>query len=481
MSTRTAFAFSFVDRYAGLAIHVVSAMLVARLLTPEEIGVYSLTMVLVGFVATFRDLGAGQYLVQKKDLTTDHIRATWAVQLGLGLLFATIIAAASIPVATFYTEPRITGIMIILALNFALTPFQALPYAWLTRSMQFQLLAYIRVTGALAQGACAVFLAWVGLGAVSLAWANLAATVAGMGLAAAIVGRTLPWTPRFAGARQVVSFGGRITAVTFLNTIRNASPELFLGKLQGMTETGLFSRAHGLVAMFERLIMDAVNAVAFPLFAKQMREGEDVSRAYVRAAAMITALGWTFLSCLGILAFPVIRLLYGTQWDQSVDPTRWLAAAMIFAVPVYVSLAPMLGSGAVAQVLRVAALSTCISVACAGIGAYVGLLTLSQMLLPAAAISSVLWLRAARAQMHFEWTVLLRSLSKSALVAVAAATPPLVVTMTLGWRSEEIGRTLLLAVPGGVAGFCAAAYATKHDIWDEIARAIKGLRSRMHR
>ena len=33
------------------------------------------------------NLGAGQYLVQKKDLTTEHIRATWAVQLGLGVLF----------------------------------------------------------------------------------------------------------------------------------------------------------------------------------------------------------------------------------------------------------------------------------------------------------------------------------------------------------------------------------------------------------
>jgi O-antigen/teichoic acid export membrane protein len=100
-----------------------------------------------------------------------------------------------------------------------------------------------------------------------------------------------------------VSFGGRITAVGFLSTIRNASPELFLGKLQGMTDTGLFSRGHGLVTLFERLIMDAVNAVAFPLFAKQMREGQEVTGLFLRAAALITVLGWSFLACLGILAF----------------------------------------------------------------------------------------------------------------------------------------------------------------------------------
>jgi O-antigen/teichoic acid export membrane protein len=476
MSTRKAFAFSFVDRYAGLAIHVTSAMVIARLLTPEEIGVYSLTMVLVGFIATFRDLGAGQYLVQKKDLTTDHVRATWAVQLGLGLLFASIIAGGSVPVASFYAEPRIAIIMLVLAVNFAITPFQALPYAWLTRGMEFKVLAYVRVTGALAQAACAIILAWRGVGAVSLAWANLAATLAGIALAVAIVGRKLPWIPRLAGARQVVSFGGRITAVTFLNTIRNASPELFLGKLQGMTETGLFSRAHGLVAMFERLIMDAVNAVAFPLFAKQMREGDNVSDSFIRAAALITALGWSFLACLGTLSFPVIRVLYGTQWDEAVDPTRWLAAAMIFAVPVYVCLAPMLASGAVTQVLRVAALSTGVSVTCTGIGAYLGLLPLSQLMLPAAVISSALWLHAAKSQVKFEWTDLSRALGKSALLAVGAAGIPFVVMMALGWRSNEILLTLLLAVPGAIAGFCMAAYVTRHAIWDEITRAVQALR-----
>ena len=477
MSTRKAFVFSFVDRYAGLAVHVVSAMVIARLLSPNEIGVYSLTMVLVGFIATFRDLGAGQYLVQKKNLTTDDVRATWAVQLGLGIIFASIIGVASIPVAHFYAEPRMTTIMLVLAVNFAITPFQALPYAWLTREMKFDVLATIRVTGALAQAACGITLAWRGGGPVSLAWANLAATAAGIALAASIVGRDLPWKPRFAGVRHVVSFGGRITAVGFLSTIRNASPELFLGKLQGMTDSGLFSRGHGLVTLFERLIMDAVNAVAFPLFAKQMREGQEVTGLFLRAAALITVLGWSFLACLGILAFPIIRVLYGTQWDQAVDPTRWLAGAMILAVPVYICLAPMLATGAVVAVLRVAALSTFVGVICAGTGAYFGLLPLSQLLMPAAAISSALWLYAAKTYVGFSWFGLSQTLGKSAAVASVAAAVPLAVSIVLGWRSSEIVTTLLVAVPGAAVGFCAAAYVTRHPIWDEITRAVALLKA----
>ncbi|TAM43293.1 MAG: hypothetical protein EPN61_08505 [Burkholderiaceae bacterium] len=82
MSTRKSLVFSFLDRYASLAISIVSSMVIARLLTPTEIGVFSVTMVRLMFVSTVRDLGAGQYLIQEKELTTERIRAVWAVQLG---------------------------------------------------------------------------------------------------------------------------------------------------------------------------------------------------------------------------------------------------------------------------------------------------------------------------------------------------------------------------------------------------------------
>lgn len=75
MSTRKSLFFSFLDRYASLAITVISSMVIARLLTPAEIGVFSVTLVLLSFVTTLRDMGAGQYLVQEINLTTERIRA----------------------------------------------------------------------------------------------------------------------------------------------------------------------------------------------------------------------------------------------------------------------------------------------------------------------------------------------------------------------------------------------------------------------
>ena len=101
MSIRRSLVYSYLDRYASLVISIVSSMIIARLLTPADIGVFSVTMVLLAFVTTVRDMGAGCYLVQEKELTIDRIRAVWAVQLGLGVLLGLVVLIASIPVAMF--------------------------------------------------------------------------------------------------------------------------------------------------------------------------------------------------------------------------------------------------------------------------------------------------------------------------------------------------------------------------------------------
>ncbi|MBK9705052.1 MAG: oligosaccharide flippase family protein [Betaproteobacteria bacterium] len=106
MTTRKSLAFSFLDRYGSILISIVSSMVIARLLTPGEIGTFSVTMVLLMFVATVRDMGAGQYLIQEKNLTIERIRAVWAVQLGLGVALACLVLLVSYPVAIFYDEPR---------------------------------------------------------------------------------------------------------------------------------------------------------------------------------------------------------------------------------------------------------------------------------------------------------------------------------------------------------------------------------------
>ena len=475
MSTRQAIAFSFLDRYAGLVIHIGSSMVLARIMKPAEIGIYSVVMVLLGFVAAFRDFGAGQYLVQNKSASEEVLRATFTVQYGLGLLFAGGLVLGANSVASFYAEPAMFGIMLVLALNFLVTPLQAFPHALLVREMRFGTIATVRFAGAVSHAASAISLAWFGWGAISLAWANLAATLVGIAATALLAHRPMFKRPTRRGLKPVFSFGGTLTIVSLVTTLRTGAPELLIGKLQGMTDAGLLSRAQGLVSMFQQLVLDAVGSVTMPYFSREAREGRPLAEPFGKVLELVIGLGWAFFAATALLAYPMVRFLYGDQWDESVLAVRWLAVASAAALPGLICYPPLVAVGALGSVVKGTAMAAATAMAASVIGAFYGPVVIAQLLIPASLVSSAYWLVLARRQLGFEWPAISACFARSAAVGLATAIVPAVIVLALGWRPAGNALLILLAATPTVLLFVVALRLFKHALWAELLRAFQSI------
>lgn len=468
MSSRKALAYSFVDRYAGLLLSIVASMVVARLLDPAEIGVFSVAMVMLSFISVLRDFGAGQYLVQEKELTTERIRATWTVQLGLGLTFALVVLAAAVPASHFYAEPRLRDIMVVLSLNFAVSPFGSLTYAWLMREMDFRSLALMRFTGSLTGACVCIGMAWQGWGPISLAAGSLAATVANAVVAVHFRPASFPWIPGLTDVRRVLSFGGKLSATTVINTFGNSIPELVLGKVQGMVMVGLYSRGNGLAGMFNRLILDATQSVAMPLFSKASREGHDLTPIFIKATSYVTVIGWSFFGVMIVLAQPIMRLLYGDQWDGAVPVTRLVAAAMAIGLPVAFCSTMLMASGQMGALLRITLCTVLQYAACVGVGAALGLEPLGWSIVLATLINVALWLLMSPQMRHVpKWAyakMLLRSGGVAATVVAAS-------TLAFPWVPQSTyGYVVELAIGAAASSvvFVAAIFLLHHPLRDEF-------------
>lgn len=478
MSTRRALLFSFVDRYSGLVVHTASSMVIARLLTPAEIGIYSVVMVLLGLVAAFRDLGAGQYLVRHERLTPEVLRATFTVQLMLGTLIAAVLALAAWPIAAFYREPRMNAIVWVLALNIFVTPWLAYPNAWLVREMRFGTLAVIRFLGALAHAGAAIGLVLAGQGPISLAWANLATTLVGIVTIQLIAKPGLPRRPTRQGIREVLSFGGRLTLVSLIDNFRAGSPELILARLQDLVVAGFYSRAQGLVSMFEQLVMAAVSQVAFPFFAREVRAGRPLREPFLQAMALVTGLGWPFFAGLALLAHPTVNLLYGGQWDAAVGPVRWLALAAAISLPAWVCQPPLLALGQLAELIRASLVLMALTALAVLIGAPHGLLASTQWLAVVAAVNTVYRLWRTAPLVGVSLRDLVATGLPSALLTLAAAVPPALVVWQMGWSPASHLLPLLWAVPGGMLAFGLAGYLSGHATWVELSGLLTRAKTR---
>ncbi|RLA39401.1 MAG: hypothetical protein DRR42_27270 [Gammaproteobacteria bacterium] len=472
-SARKAIVFSFIDRYLGLFVTIATSIVLARLLTPKEIGVFSVTVVLLGIVSSIRDMGAGQYIVREPNLTEDGIRATRTLQLGIGVGLAVLAIAFANPVAKFYNEPEIEPIMWVLACNFIVTPLGAVMVALWTRKLKFEKIALMRLFGAFVGAIVGISLALRGFGSISLAWSALATQLSGVILANYMWKGEISLLPGLRELKRVFGFGSKVSLYSIISSITTGTPEMILGRLQGMTQTGFLSRGQGLVAMFDRLVMDAIGAVIFPIFSKTLREGGDLGAAFVKCLGLITAIGWCFFSVLAITAFPVMRILYGDQWDNAIELTQILSLAAAIGIAIRLTASILIINGSMALTLKLAVVSAVLTIIGSLVGCSYGLEGLGWALVVVNVVNTVMWLSAAYMELQYSVTELASLTLKNITLAVASSLSFMSVYIFAGFEGG-LG-DLRYLVPCGiisVALFTITAKGMNHPIYAEIDTVI---------
>ena len=210
-TTRVSLLFSFVEKYLLVLLSLAGGMIISRLLTPTQAGIYSVAAVLLGVAQVLRDFGAGQYLVQERELTETKLRAVLGASFVFAWPLAALIALLGYPLASFYREPALAPLLQLLAVNFVLLPFSSVILPMLRREMRFGAICAINLSHGLCSVLVSVTLAWHGFGFMSMAWGSVAATSAALLVSLWLSPPRMPWLPARTGIRQVIVFGAYAT------------------------------------------------------------------------------------------------------------------------------------------------------------------------------------------------------------------------------------------------------------------------------
>jgi O-antigen/teichoic acid export membrane protein len=327
MSTRRSFALSFAQKYSDLAIRLAGTVVLARLLSPEEFGVFAVAAAAVGVGWVIAQFGLGSFLVKERDLTPSQLGTAFAMSLASNGAMAALFAGAAVLSPRVLVDAAVADLLLILAVSFLLGPFALLLTARLEREMRFGTLYAVHGMRALVSVIVAVALAAFGAGPMSLAAAAAAEAIC-LACAALLLARRYPLpTPSFACWRKMLRFGGTATMISALKQAGDAAPSLALGSLVGYGAAGLFSRAYVVVALFDRGVSQAVSPVVLPLLASRQREGQSLAPLYLKKVAYVSALAWPFFLFVALLADPIVSLLLGAAWVDAVPTVRLLALA----------------------------------------------------------------------------------------------------------------------------------------------------------
>ena len=344
-SVRKSLAFSALDSYLGMLLQIVSTVIIARILTPAETGVFAVAAVFAALASTFRDFGVAEYLIQERDLNDDAIRASLTVNMAVSWLMALLLFGAAPWAAEFYRAQGVADVMRVQSLNFLLIPFGAVTLAWFRREMNLQPIFIAGLLANIASFVVAIVLALRGFGAMSLAWSSLAGVAVTVGVSVWMRPLGFPLWPGLRGVGKVLQFGKFASGIYIFGQLGKGAPEMVIGRAQDMTAVGLFSRANGLVEIFNRLVLRSVLPVCLPYFARSVRECGSPVPSLLTTMGHLTVIGWPFLGFLAIAAHAVIELMYGDQWLAVVSLSRLLCAAAALELLYYPAKEAMLAVG----------------------------------------------------------------------------------------------------------------------------------------
>lgn len=426
-ATRHSFFFSFAEKYTVLLLGIVATMVLSRLLTPAEVGVYSLGAVLVALAQVVRDFGVGQYLIQEKQLDAVKLRAALATSLLVAWLLAGLVLLASAPLARFYGEPRLTLVLRLLAINFLLIPFSALTLPMLRRQLRFRAIYAINAANSVVNLLVAVLLALQGCSYMSMVWAALAGSCASLLVSLLVRPRELPWLPGRRGMGAIARFGAYATGGGLVDEAGVAAPDLIIGKLIGIESLALFGKAQSVLNIFNQAITSAISPVVFPLFAARAREGEGqggAQRVYLRTISYMTALAWPFFLFLACMALPLVKVLYGTQWLACVPLIRIMclssAVYSMFSMARYLFVA----TGQLHAQVRLDAWAGASKVALLLAAAPFGLVAVAWAVVLSNVLRSWMSYGCLRRLSALDWRILAQALHKSLLLCGVSAVAP---------------------------------------------------------
>ncbi len=326
LGTRTlrGMAWAYSSYVGGRVLILGSTAILARLLTPSDFGVVALAITFMALLDGLTDLGLGDALVvQKIEDLYDRAETAFVATAAIGLVLSIVVAALSPAIANFFHSPSLQPIAAALGANFFLRSLGSTPYAIAQKTLNFRARTISEFVDVVVRGSVGIGLALAGVGAWSLVIGYLVGTIC----LDVTIWWLVAWRPRFqpkwADLREMLGFGGKISAVSVVATVIANVDYVFIGRVLGTASLGLYTLGFRLPELIVLNLSVVAGEVLFPAYSAV--DEKSVRRALLVAQRYTMMLALPLTIFLVVLAEPVILGLFGDQWHGSVEAMQILA------------------------------------------------------------------------------------------------------------------------------------------------------------
>lgn len=459
----------------SVLLQFLGSVVLARHVTPEEMGIYAVAAAAVGLLALIQAFGLQSLIVREEVLTEGLVRTAFTVNLVLNLVLVVGTAALGYVGGRALGDERVRTVILALALTPLFGILDFLPSAQLERAGRFKALSIAGVVSG-AMGAVVTATSAVAgaryMTAVYAGWAS-AGTYAAL---VNIVGRrhvrlglgVEQW-------RRTANFGLQVFLTSGMHAIGGRLSDIALGRLQGLAALGVYNRAGSLNGLLWNNVHLAIGRVMLVDFADLHRQGRSLRERYIATVDVITALLWPAFAGLAILAGPLIEVIYGERWTSAALPMSLLALASIVSVSITMTWEVFTATGNLAVQTRMEFYNAVIGTLAFIAGGWFGILGAAASRVVSAALAVLVYRRHLNRMTDTRSSDFVGVYARSAGLTLLSSLPPLALMLAYGFSPKAPLGLVLASVVAGLVFWSVGVVVLRHRILGEVSDVLARL------
>ena len=368
----TGFTWKTITAVVSEGTRVLLVIVLARLLAPSDYGLAGMAFVVAGFVGLFTDLALGGALVQRASVTEEDVSTVFWFSVAVSLLMFVVTAALSPFAASFFHEPQVAPLIVVLALSFPLAALSTTQVALLTRRLAYRSLEIREIAGVLAGAVVGLTFALVGFGA----YAIVGNTVAAAAMSTLLLWRFSGWRPSLRFSRpslmKLGGFGIKLFGIRLLTYGNRNADNMLIGKFAGATALGVYSVAYNVMFTPVNRISMPLWGVVYPALVRMQDDLPRMRAAWLRSKRLSNALHSPVFFTILVVAPDLVAVIFGPKWSAAVPVVQLLCIAGLAHSVQNLNAAVVQARGNVGLVLRLQVFASIVTLAAFALGVHWG-------------------------------------------------------------------------------------------------------------
>jgi lipopolysaccharide exporter len=305
---------TFLFRIAARLVGLVRNVALARILVPDDIGLFGIVLVILSVLERFTEPGLHSALIQKGRDIADDLDSTWTVLVLRRTALSAILVFGAPLAAGFFEEPRAVPLIRLLGLAVFIQSFANIGVLYFRRELESRWQYLHTFSGTLADLVVSITLAFF----MRNAWALMFGLLASRVVSVAVSYLVHPYRPRlrldWARTRELNRFGRWVFADNVVAFLAYRGDNLIVGKVLGPAALGVYMLAYSVSEVVTVEVSRIVNNVAFPAYARKQGDRERVSQAFLTATELVAAVSLPVAVAMAVLARPLTLVMLGANW-----------------------------------------------------------------------------------------------------------------------------------------------------------------------